>query len=95
MNEYYTCKIGVVEYFFEVEEEVIGVPNECLGLGISEQMCFVPAKGSLFVNIPGHGFAEANSQIYSIENFMFPVDDCRKLTHEDKYYKTLSEGFGI
>ena len=97
MNEYYTCKIGLVEYFFEVEEEVLGTPNENLGFGVSEQMCFIPARGSIFVYIRGMtvGLQEADRAIYSIENFMFPVDECHLVTKDNKYYKTLSEGFGI
>lgn len=97
MNEYYTCKVGIVEYFFEVDEEVFGTPNETLGFGVSGQRCFVPAKGSIFVHIPGMtvDLQEPNIILYSMENFMFPVDECHLVTKENKYYKTLSEGFGI
>lgn len=97
MNEYYTCKIGLVEYFFEVAKECIGKPNENLGFGVSEQRCFVPERGSIFVYIRGMtvGLKEADRAIYSMENFMFPVDECHLVTKDNKYYKTLSEGFGI
>lgn len=97
MNEYYTCRIGVVDYFFEVDKEVFGTPNESLGFGISEQKCFVPAKGSIFVYIPGMtvDLREADSILYSMENFIFPVDECHLVDKKHRYYKTLSEGFGI
>lgn len=97
MNEYYTCKIGLVEYFFEIAKECIGKPNENLGFGVSEQMCFIPERGSIFVYIRGMtvGLQEADRAIYSMENFMFPVDECHLVTKDNKYYKTLSEGFGI
>ena len=97
MNEYYTCKIGLVEYFFEVDKECIGTPNENFGFGVSEQLCFVPARGSVFVYITGMtvGLQEADRVLYSMENFMFPVDECHLVTKDHKYYKTLSEGFGI
>lgn len=97
MNEYYTCIIGLVQYFFEVDDEVLGTPNENLGFGISQQRCFLPAKGSVFIHIHGIDvdLREANTILYSMENFMFPVDECHLVTKEDKYYKALSQGFGI
>lgn len=96
MNEYYTCKIGVVDFFFEVDKEVVGIPNKILGFGVATQMCFVPSKGSIFIHVPGTSdLQEAYTFIYSMENFILPIDECHLVTKESKYYKLLSEGFGI
>lgn len=67
------------------------------GLAFQNKDALFLLKEVFFVYIPGMtvDLQEADRVLYTMENFIFPVDECQFVTKENKYYKILSEGFGI
>ena len=97
--EYYKCRVGTLCYYFEVAGETVGVPNEFLEFRPMNRSCYIPEKGSVFIEIinlkRGRVLREVDKAMYSLPNFIFPIDECYLVTKGDRFYTELSEGFGI
>ena len=98
--EYYYCKVGILCYYFEVAETTVGIPNKFLEFGPLNRSCYVPEKGSVFIEIIDPrgkvtALKEVDKAMYSLPNFMFPIDECHLVTKEHCFYAELSQGFGI
>ena len=100
MDKYYYCRVGALHYYFIVDSTTVGVPNKFLEFGPSVRECYIPEKGSVFIEVIDPrmkivALKEVDKAMYRLPNFMFPVDECTLVTKEHCFYAELSQGFGI
>ena len=96
---YYYCRVGpMMNYYFEDAGTIIGMPNDQLGFfGTSSRLCYIPERGSIFMEplVGTSRLMKASDAIYRMPNLLFPVEDCTIITTEHRFYKQLTQGFGI